>query len=53
MVFPGDTVVKNPPAMQELEVLSLSQEEPMEKEMAIHSSILAWEIPRKEGPGRL
>ena len=39
--------------MQELEVLSLSQEEPMEKEMAIHSSILAWEIPWKEDPGRL
>ena len=39
--------------MQELEVLSLSQEEPMEKETAIHSSILAWEIPWKEDPGRL
>ena len=41
MVFPGDTVIKNLPEMQELEVLSMSQEEPMEKETAIHSSILA------------
>jgi len=32
-------------------VQSLGQEDPLEKEMAIHSSILAWEIPRTEGPG--
>ena len=35
---------KNPPAMQEMQVWSLSQEDPLEKEMATHSSILAWEI---------
>ena len=35
--------VKNPPAMQEIQVRSLGQEDPLEKEMATHSSILAWE----------
>ena len=39
--------------MQETQVLSLSQEDPLEKEMATHSSILAWKIPRTEEPGRL
>ena len=43
--------VKNPPAMQETQVQSLGQEDPREKEMAIHSSILAWEIPWKEETG--
>ena len=38
-------MVKNLPAMQETRVQSLSQEDPLEKEMGIHSSILAWEIP--------
>ena len=42
--FPGGSVVKNPPAMQEIWVWSLGQEDPWEKEMATHSSILAWEI---------
>ena len=37
--------VKNPPAMQETQVQSLGREDPLEKEMAIHSSILAWKIP--------
>ena len=37
-------MVKNPPAMQETQVLSLGGEDPLEKEMATHSSILAWEI---------
>ena len=46
-------IVKNSPAMQETQVLSLSQEDPLEKEMANHSSILAWEIPWTEKPGRL
>ena len=45
--------VKNPPAMQETWVRSLGQEDPLEKEMATHSSILAWRIPRTEKPGRL
>ena len=39
--------------MQETQVQSLGWEEPLEKEMAIHSSILAWEIPRTEEPDRL
>ena len=43
--------IKNLPAMQETQVLSLDQEDPQEKETATHSSILAWEIPRTEEPG--
>ena len=46
-------LVKNPPAMQEIWVRSLGQEDPLEKEMATHSSILAWKIPWTEEPGRL
>ena len=45
--------VKNPPATQETWVQSLGREDPLEKEMATHSSILAWKIPWKEKPGRL
>ena len=45
--------IKNPPAMQETWVGSLGPEDPLEKGMATHSSILAWEIPRAEEPGRL
>ena len=45
--------VKNLPAMQETQVQSLGWEDPLEKEMAIHSSILAWRIPRTEEPGGL
>ena len=45
--------VKNLPAVQETRVQSLGQEDPLEKEMAIHSSILAWKILWKEEPGRL
>ena len=44
-------LVKNPPAMQETWVRSLGQGDPLEKGMANHSSILAWEIPRTEEPG--
>ena len=44
-------LVKNVPAMQETWVQSLGQEDPMEKEMATHSSILAWRIPWTEEPG--
>ena len=51
--FPSDTVVKNLLTMQETWVWSLGQEDPMEKEMATHSSILAWEIPCTEEPGGL
>ena len=45
--------VKNPPAMQETHTQSLGQEDPLEKEMATHSSILAWRIPWTEEPGGL
>ena len=45
--------VQNPPAKQEMQVQSLSREDPLEKETATHSSILAWEIPWTEKPGRL
>ena len=45
--------VKNPPAIQETWVQSLCQEDPLEKGMAIHSSILAWRIARSEEPGEL
>ena len=41
------------PEMQETRVRSLGQEDPLEKEMATHSSILVWRIPWKEEPGRL
>ena len=41
------------PAVQETRVQSLGQEDPLEKEMATHSSILAWEIPWTEEPGGL
>ena len=44
MDFPGGSVVKNLPAMQETWVQSLGQEDPLEKEMATHSSILTWKI---------
>ena len=46
-------MVKDPPAMQETQVRSLGQEDPLEKGMATHSSILAWEIPWTEDPGGL
>ena len=45
--------VKNLPAMQETWVRSLGGEDPVEKEMATHSSILAWRIPWTEEPGGL
>ena len=46
-------MVKNPPAMQETWDRFLGQEDPLEKAMATHSNILAWEIPRTEEPGGL
>ena len=45
--------LKRLPAMQEMRVRSLSWEDPLEKEMATHSSILAWRIPWREEPSRL
>ena len=44
-------MVKNLPAMQETQVKSLGWEDPLEEEVAIHSTILAWRIPWIEGPG--
>ena len=46
-------LVKNLSAMQETQVQSLGQEDPLEKSMGTHSSILAWRIPWTEKPGRL
>ena len=46
-------MVKHLPAMRETRVQSLGWEDPLEKEMAAHSSILAWKIPWTEEPGRL
>ena len=51
--FPGVSVVKNPPAIQETLVWSLGPKDPLEKKMATHSSILAWKIPWTEEPGVL
>ena len=53
MAFPDGSTVKNPPAMQEMWVQSLGQEDPLEKEMATHSSILGWRILWTEEPGGL
>ena len=56
MGFPGGSVVKNQPVKQEMQkmlVQSLGRKDPLEKEMATHSSILAWEIPWSEEPGGL
>ena len=44
MGFPGGSAIKNPLPMQETGARSLGQEDPLEEEMATHSSILAWEI---------
>ena len=46
--FPGGPVVKNLPAKQEMQVQSLGQKDPLEKEMAPHPSIFAWRIPWTE-----
>ena len=46
-------MIKNPPAMQETGVQSLGREDPLEEDMATHSSILAWRIPQTEEPHRL
>ena len=44
VIFPGGSVVKSPPTMREIRVLPLGREDPLEKEMGTHSSILAWRI---------
>ena len=48
MGFPGGSAVKNLPAMQETWIQSLDQEDPLEKGMATHTSILTWRIPWTE-----
>ena len=53
LIIPVAQIVKNLPAMQETWVQSLGQEDPLEKGLAIHSSILAWRTPRIEEPDRL
>ena len=53
MGFPGGSDSKSPPAMQEMQVQSLGQEDPLEKEMTTHSHILAWKIPWTVEPGKL
>ena len=57
MGFPGGSVIKNPPASagdkQETQVQSLGWKDPLEEEMATHTSILAWSIPWTEEPGGL
>ena len=52
MGFPSDSMVKNLPAMQETQVQSLGQEDPLEEGIATHSNILAKNIPWTEEPGR-
>jgi len=44
-------MVKNPPTIQETQVQSLGQEDPLEKGMATHSTILAWKVPWTDEPG--
>ena len=52
--FPGNSVVNNPPAnVGWRQIGSLGRKDPLEEEMATHSSVLAWRIPRTEEPGRL
>ena len=51
--FPGDSVVKNLPAMQKIQVRFLGREDPLEKEMATRFSILVWRIPWTEEPSGL
>ena len=51
--FPGISVVKSQAAMQKMRVQYLGWEDPLEKEMATRSTILAWKIPWLDEPGRL
>ena len=51
--FPRSSIGKNLPAIQETQVRFLGWEDPLEKEMATHTSTLAWRIPWTEEPGRL
>ena len=53
MGFLHGSVVKNLPAMQETRVQSLGRDDPLEKEIATHSSIIAWQTPWRDEPGTL
>ena len=53
MSYPGGSAIENLTTMQETGVRSLGGEDPLEQEMATHSSILAWRIPWTEEPGGL
>ena len=53
LIFPGDSVVKNLPAMQETWVQSLGWEDPLEEGIATNSSILTWRTPMDRGPDGL
>ena len=53
LFFPGGSDGKESTCNAEIQVQSLDQEDPLEKGMATHSSILAWDIPWTEKPGRL
>ena len=53
ILIPGGSAAKNLPAVRETGVRPLGWEDPLEKEMAAHFSILAWEIPWTEEPGGL
>ena len=53
MGFPGGSVVSNPPAIAGRRVQSLGREDPLEREMATHCTILAWRMPWMEEPGGL
>ena len=50
--LPGGSVIKNLPANEEMQVRSLDQEDPLEQEMATHSSILAWKVSIDRGACR-
>ena len=49
LAFPGNSVVKYPPAKQDTQVHSLGREDPLEEDVATHSSILTWRIPTDRG----
>ena len=53
MCLPGGSASKEPPAVQKTRARSLGQEDPLEEEMATHSSVLAWRIPWTDEPGGL
>ena len=53
LLLPDGSAGKNPPAIQKTQAQSLGQEDPLEEEMATHSSSLAWKVPLTQKPGGL